>query len=233
MDRPRTIVALGGHDMSPGEPLNRFLLELTGAERPRVLFVGTASGDSDSYIVRFHSAFGGAAQASHLKLFGIPPPNLRDLVLAQDLIFVGGGNTANMLAVWRLHGLDGHLRGAWEAGTVLAGVSAGAICWFERGVTDSFRAELDGMECLGLLPGSCCPHYDGEATRRPAYHRLVAGGFPPGYAADDLCGLVFRDTRLDEAVASRRGARAYRLEVGRDGVVETPIDARALRYSRP
>lgn len=228
MARPRTIVALGGHDMSADEPLNRFLLELTGVEQPRVLFLGTASGDNDSYIVRYHSAFAEAARASHVKLFGIPPPDLRELVLEQDLVFVGGGNTANMLAVWALHGVDGHLREAWEGGTVLAGVSAGAICWFEAGVTDSYREELDGLECLAFLPGSCCPHYDGEDTRRPAYHRLVADGFPPGYAADDLCGLVFRGTELEEAVTSEKDARAYRVELGTEGVTETPIGARLL-----
>ena len=223
-----TIVALGGHEMSPDEPHNRFLVELTGAERPRALFVGTASGDSDTYALRFHEAFGPLADVRHLRLFGIPPPGLRELVLDQDLVFVGGGNTANMLAVWRLHGLDRFLREAWEAGTVLAGSSAGAICWFQAGVTDSFRAELDGLDCLGFLPGSCCPHYDGEATRRPGYHRLVAGGFPSGYAADDRCGLVFRGTELVEAVTSEPGARAYRVELVDGEVRETPIEARRL-----
>ena len=229
MARTPTIVALGGHDMSRGQPLNRFLLELTGAERPRVLFVPTASGDSDFYTVRFYAAFGADAHARHLKLFDIPPPDLRQLVLEQDLVFVGGGNTANMLAVWRLHGLDGYLREAWEAGTVLAGVSAGAICWFEAGVTDSFRAELDGLPCLGFLPGSCCPHYDGEAARRPAFHRLVREGFPAGYAADDLCGLVFRGGDLVEAVTSEPAARAYRVEPADGEVRELPLEARLLR----
>jgi dipeptidase E len=223
-----TIVALGGHDMSPGEPLNRFLLGLTGVDRPRVLFIATASGDSDFYTVRFHEAFGHAADTRHLRLFAIPPPDLRSLVLDQHLIFVGGGNTANMLAVWRLHGLDDFLREAWEGGTVLAGSSAGAICWFEAGVTDSFRAELDGMDCLGFLPGSCCPHYDGEETRRPAYHRLVGDGFPAGYAADDLCGLVFRGTELAEVVTSEPDARAYRVELVDGEVRESPIDPRRL-----
>jgi len=228
MARRPTIVALGGYDMSRGSPLTRFLLEVTGAARPRVLFLGTATGDDSFYIARFYEAFAQDAHAFHLRLFGIPPPNLRELVLEQDLVFVGGGNTANMLALWRLHGIDGFLREAWEAGTVLAGVSAGAICWFESGVTDSFRVELDGMDCLGFLRGSCCPHYDGEETRRPAYHRLVAGGFPPGYAADDLCGLVFRGTELAEVVTSRSGARAYRLERVDGEVREAPLEARVL-----
>jgi peptidase E len=226
--RDPTIVALGGHAMEPGEPLNRYLLELTGAEQPRVLFVPTASGDNDSYAVRFHSAFGRVARASHLRLFAIPPPDIRGLVLDHDLVFVGGGNTANMLAVWPLHGLDEVLHEAWRAGVVLAGVSAGAICWFEAGVTDSFRADLDGLECLGFLPGSACPHYDGEETRRPAYHRLVREGFPPGFAADDGCGLVFRDTELVDVVSERDGARAYRVELAGGEVREEPLHARLL-----
>jgi len=188
------ILAIGGHGMQPGEPLDDLLLELTGASRPRVLLIPTASAESEPYVVRFYEAFARRAEASHLSLFDIPPPDIRSIVLDQDAIFVGGGNTANMLAIWRVHGVDGFLREAWEAGVVLAGVSAGSICWFEAGVTDSFREELDGLDCLGFLPGSNCPHYDGEETRRPAYHRLVAEGFRPGLAADDFVGLRFEGT---------------------------------------
>ena len=202
-------MALGGHAMEPEEPVNEFLLDLTGRERPRVLFVPTASGDSDFYTVRFYNAFGRRAQAAHLKLFAIPPPDLRGLVFDHDLVFVGGGNTANMLAVWRLHGLDGILREAWEAGIVLAGVSAGSICWFEAGVTDSFRAELDALECLGFLPGSNCPHYDGEAQRRPAYHRLVRDGFAAGVAWHRPARAT-RSARLP----SDRGGNLSRMGIG-------------------
>lgn len=215
--------------MEPGEPVNDHLLELTGADEPRVLFVPTASGDSESYALAFYRAFRGRARTSDLRLFGIPPPDLRGLVLEQDAIFVGGGNTANMLAVWRLHGLDAILREAWERGIVLAGTSAGSICWFAAGVTDSFRAELDGLECLGFLPGSNCPHYDGEERRRPAYRGLVAAGFPAGLAADDGCGLRFDGTRFVEAVAWRPGARAHRVEPdGTGSVAETPVEPRPL-----
>jgi dipeptidase E len=215
--------------MQPGDPLDDFVIELTGKERPRVLLVPTAGGDSDAFIVRFYAAYGPRAEASHLKLFGIPPPDLRDLVLGQDAVFVAGGNTANMLAVWHLHGLDAILREAWERGIVLAGSSAGSICWFEAGVTDSFRAELDGMDCLGFLPGSNCPHYDGEEQRRPAYRRLLEEGLPPGLAADDEVGLLFRGSDLVEAVTARAdGAAAYR--VSRDG--EQRIEPRRLRSAR-
>lgn len=226
--RERNIVALGGYTTSADEPLGDFILGLARADEPRILFVPTAGGESDFYVVRFYEAFAGRARPSHLRLFGIPPPNLRELVLAQDVVFVGGGNTANMLAVWRLHGVDEILREAWEAGIVLAGVSAGSICWFEAGVTDSFRAELDGLECLGFLPGSNCPHYDGEEQRRPAYHRLVAGGLAAGVAADDDVGLHFHGTELVDVVAAREGARAYRVELVDGAVRETPLDTRLL-----
>ncbi len=223
------IVAMGGGGFSDGDTLlDDFVLGLAGRERPRVCFVATASGDSDFYTVRFYRAFRGRAEPSHLPLFATPPPDVRAVLRDQDVIYVGGGSTANMLAVWRVHGLEALLREAWEAGTVLAGISAGAICWFEAGVTDSFGplAALEG--CLGFLEGSFCPHYDGEADRRPAYHRLVAGGLPPGYAADDGAALHFAGTELAEVVAAREGARSFRVERAEDGVVETPLAVRFL-----
>ena len=131
-------------------------------------------------------------------------------MLAQDAIFVSGGNTANLLAIWRAHGFDEIIREAWEQGIVLAGSSAGMICWFEAGVTDSFGPQLEGMrDGLGFLPGSACPHYDGEDRRRPVYTRLVANGFPAGMAADDASAALRRD-RASRAVTVREGARAYR-----------------------
>ena len=222
------ILALGGHAMQPGDPLDDFLLELTGAARPRVLLIPTASAESAEYVVRFYEVFGHRARASHLRLFGIPTQGIRDVILDQDANFVGGGNTANMLAVWRVHGVDAALREAWERGIVLAGSSAGSICWFDAGVTDSFREVLDGLDCLGFLPGSNCPHYDGEETRRPAYHRLVGEGLPPGIAAEDFVGLHFRALELADVVTSREGSQAYRVERADGGVRETPLPARLL-----
>ena len=163
--------------MEPDLPLlDDFLVGLTGRGRPRVCLVPTASGDAPDFIARFHGAFDGRAEASHLGLFDRTVVDLRAFVLAQDVVYVGGGNTANMLAVWRVHGLDSILVEAWRAGVVLAGLSAGAICWFEAGVTDSFGPSLGPLrDGLGLLPGSMCPHYDGEPLRRPTYQRLVGG----------------------------------------------------------
>ena len=220
------IVALGGlgEDDEAGR-LIRFALSLTGKERPRVCLVPTASSEMPEYIVRFYENLSGYADCSHVSFFPWPRADLREHVLAQDAIFVSGGNTANLLAIWRAHGFDEIIREAWEAGIVLAGSSAGMICWFEAGVTDSYGAELDGMrDGLGFLPGSACPHYDGEERRRPVYQELVANGFPPGIAADDAVALHYVGTELREVVTTREDACAYRVEPGS----ETPIEARIL-----
>ena len=185
----------------------------------------TAVGDADSAVVAFYERCAGLGELSHLKFHPWPPAGLRDLALAQDAIFVAGGSTANMLAIWRVHGFDEILREAWEAGVVLFGWSAGMICWFEAGVTDSFRPGLDGMpDGLGFLAGSACPHYDGEALRRPRYRELVESGFPEGVAADDGVGLHYVGRELREVVTCRPGAAAYR--VTRSG--EHQLEARLI-----
>jgi peptidase E len=220
------ILALGGlgEDDEAGRMIGH-VLGLTGKERPRVCLVPTASAESPEFIVRFYSELSPGAECSHVSFFPWPRDDLRDHVLAQDAVFVSGGNTANMLAIWRLHGFDRIIREAWEQGIVLAGSSAGMICWFEAGVTDSFGPQLEGMrDGLGFLPGSACPHYDGEERRRPVYTELVANGFPAGFAADDAVGLHFVGTELNEAVTTREGSRAYRVEPGG----ETPIEPRLL-----
>lgn len=217
----RQIVACGG--FAVGTPLLEHALGL--ARGRRVLYVPTASMEDTEGIVRFYEAMRGVGEASHLRFNPYPPDDARDFVLAHDLIYVGGGNTANMLAVWRVHGFDELLREAWESGIVLSGSSAGMICWFEAGVTDSFGLQLEGMrDGLGFLPGSACPHYDGEERRRPRYRELVDGGFPWGHAADDGVGLHFAGTELQEVLTVREGATAYRVEPGS----ETPLEARLL-----
>jgi dipeptidase E len=220
------IVALGGlgEDGEAGV-LIRFVLGLTGKERPRVCLIPTASAERPELIVTFYEELSGFAECSHLSFFPWPPEGLRELVLSQDALFVTGGNTANMLAIWRAHGFDQIVREAREQGIVLAGSSAGMICWFEAGVTDAFGPQLDGMrDGLRFLPGSACPHYDGEERRRPVYQELVAGGFPPGIAADDAVALHYVGTELHEVVAARPDARAYRVEPGN----ETALKPRVL-----
>jgi peptidase E len=165
------------------------------------------------------------AEVTDLSFYPWPPPELRELALAHDVIVVGGGNTANMLAVWRVHGFDRILREAWESGILLTGWSAGMICWFEAGVTDSFGPQLEGMrDGLGFLPGSACPHYDGEERRRPVYTELVRKGFPAGIALDDEAGAHYVGTELREMLATGENARAY--AVSEDG--ERQLDVRRL-----
>jgi dipeptidase E len=222
----QTILPLGGGKFCDGAA--KFLAELTGKERPRTLFIGTASAEDAGFTLRIYDQFLPVADVSRLEFFPWPPDNLRSVVLESDLIFVGGGNTANMLAIWQVHGVDELLREAGARGIVLSGTSAGGICWFEHGVTDSFGPQLGPMDCLGLLPGSFCPHWDDEELRRPVYHRLLQGGFAAGYAADAGVGLHFMNRELQGAFACEEGSKAYRLEL-RDGeVVEEPIEARVL-----
>lgn len=234
MRQTRQIVAMGGGGFSFGHDwrgLDDFAVGLTGASQPKVCFLPTASGDADSYIVRFYDTFPASGyRASHLALFTRTVSDLRSFLLDQDLIYVGGGNTANLLAVWRAHGVDVILREAWDAGVVLCGLSAGSLCWFEGGTTDSFGPELAALnDGLGLIPGSHSPHYDGETHRRPTYHRLVAAGaLPSGLAADDGVGLHFVGTELSEVVTTRAGRRAYRVDCHNGAARETPLQARLL-----
>jgi dipeptidase E len=222
----RHIVASGGGGFADeSAPIIDLILRLTRTERPQICFLATASGDSAEMIVSFYEALTGRiCEPSHVELFGKPERALtRDHLLGRDAIYVGGGNTANMLAVWRLHGVDEALREAWERGTVLAGWSAGANCWFEASTTDSFGPIGPLYDGLGFLSGSFCPHYDGEAERRPTYHGLVAEGFPGGFAADDNVALHFAGSDLAEVVSGRPEAGAYRVELEDGAVRETPV----------
>ncbi len=214
------IVAMGGF---PDDTLLDYVLEVAGGKR--VLYVPTAGMEDPSTTVWWYGRLRERARMTHLHFSPWPPGNLRELALGQDVIVVTGGNTANALAIWRVHGFDEILREAWEHGVVLAGWSAGMICWYEHGVTDSFGPELAALECLGFLPGSACPHYDGEERRRPVYTRLVADGLAGGLAVDDDVALHYVGTELRKVVTTREGATAYR--VGRDG--EERLDAVLLQ----
>lgn len=211
----------------PG-PVMEFVRELSGATSPRVCALHTATGDDAARRALWYAAVAGAGwRPSHLALFPMPNvPDLRAHLLAQDVVWVGGGSVANLLALWRLHGLDAILREVWAAGVVLTGGSAGSLCWFEGGTTDSFGPELRPVtDGLGFLPGSTCPHYDSEERRRPLYQRLVAAGsIPPGIATDDGVGLHFIGTELHEAVTDREAGAAWRVTA--DG--ETRVPARLL-----
>jgi dipeptidase E len=234
--RPRVprvpqIVALGGggFSMEQGNPLlDDYVLSLTVSKRPRVCFLPTASGDADHYVVRFYRRFSPGCEASHVSLFrrdqgtGGVEDDLATHLLAQDLIYVGGGNVVSMLGAWRAHGLDSVLRQAWRKGVVLCGPSAGSLCWFAESLS-AFHGAPRRVRGLGLLPYSNCVHYDAEPARRAEYHRFVGDGMRPGYAAEDGVALHFRRTRLERVVSSRPDGCAYRVEPAADGVVETPL----------
>ncbi len=237
-DGRRHILAIGGIGQAPDQDqslpaLIAHALALSGAATPRVCVLNTANGDDPGSYVRMYARLSQhGARPSHLQLF--PMPNVtdpEDLLLSQDVIFVGGGSVANMVATWRVHGLDEVMGKAWQAGIVLAGVSAGAICWFHGGTTDSFGRQLRPFTSgLGLLAGSYCPHYSTESTRRPAYQALVAGGtLSAGIACDDGTGAHFADEELEAIVADRPGATGYRVEGdGSGGSTEKPLPARLL-----
>lgn len=223
----------GPYDWRPG-PIYAFAAERARAgRRPGLCFITTALGDDPVMRSAIHSAFTGTEfDVSVLALFPMPSvEDVRGHLLSRDVIWVGGGSTANLLAVWRVHGLDGVLRDCWEQGVVVGGVSAGSLCWHSGGTTDSFGPTLVPItDCMALVPWSNCPHYDSEEQRRPLYQQLVADRvLTPGYATDDGAALVYEGTVLTEVVADREGAGAYRVEPGPNGAVETALSARLLR----
>lgn len=225
----KQIIAMGGggFSMEPDNPaMDRYIREQSGKAHPKICFLPTAGAESPEYMVRFYEAFTALeCHPSHLSLFSLPTADLRSFLLEKDIIYVGGGNTKSMLALWRAWGLDAMLREAWEAGVVLAGLSAGAICWFEQGVTDSVPGQLGPLDCLGYLEGSCCPHYNAETGRRPAYHRLLkTGAIKPGYALDDGAALHFIGGELHCVVTSRPEAEAYAVDVVAGAVRETTLE---------
>lgn len=235
-ERRRQIIAIGGGGFST-EPenaaLDRYVLAQARRSNPAVCFLATASGDADAYIARFYAAFTKyRCRPSHVPLFG-RTPDLEVVLSAQDVICVGGGNTKSMLAVWRDWHLPALLRRAWRSGIVLAGVSAGAICWFDFGVTDSWANRLAGLPCLGFLPGTCCPHYDGEPERRPALQRLVAErSVPTALALDDGAAAHFIGRKLARIVSSRSNARGYRVHRSTSQSIETALPAVRLSKQR-
>jgi dipeptidase E len=230
MARPAQIIAMGGGGflMEPENPLlDQYVLAAASVDTPKICFVGTASGDAQSFIDKFYARFSTLrCIPSHLSLLKLEPGDWQRKVLEQDAIYVGGGNTRALLVLWREWGLDRVLRKAWETGIVLAGISAGSICWFQQGLSDSVRAgEVLPLTCLGFLEGSNCPHYDGEPERRPAYQRFVMKGkLKSGYAADDGAALHFVEMKLQKAVCSRRAAKVYRVEKRDEGVFETALE---------
>jgi peptidase E len=221
----RRIVACGGQQLLY-PALTSYLLGLSRRPRPRVLFLGTASGDDALYRLAFYQAFAGVdCEPTHLALFDRTVDDIDTHLRSRDVVIVGGGNTANMLAIWRLHGVDTALRNAYTDGTVLSGWSAGCLCWFEGGITDSFTPDLSALrDGLGMLTGSACPHYDSQAARRPVYAREIATGLSPGIALEDGVAARYDDEGIVEVVSARADGRAFFV----DAKGERPLGVRTL-----
>lgn len=228
----RQIITMGGggFSMEPDNPLlDRYILKEAKTANPKICFLPTASGDSEQYISRFYSFFNDQnCDPSHLSLFNPPSRDLESFVLEKDILYVGGGNTKNLLALWKEWGLDSILRKAWEEGVILAGLSAGAICWFEQGVTDSYGDGLEPINCLGFLKGSNCPHYDRETERRPAYHKLMeTNKLHSGIALDDGVAIHYKEQEIHKIVSSRPNAKAYSVSLEK-GITERELHAEYL-----
>ena len=235
----RQIIAIGGGGFQRyhfsdlfGKNLliEEYVLSQSDQPNPKICFLPTASGESERYIANFYASFSQLqCRPSHLSLFCLPTKDLEDFILEKDIIYVGGGNTLSMLALWREWGIDASLKSAWENGTVMSGISAGAICWFEEGLTDSVPGELRPIECLGFLKGSCCPHYDGEKQRQPTYTRNVAeGSMRDGIGIQDCAAAHFVNDNLSRAICSEEGKLCFRVSRTAEGCSEEAIEGEFL-----
>lgn len=225
--KQRHIVAIGGAAFAKRtqKPVfEQYILKLARKKKPKVAFLATASGDHEGYVARFYATFSRLdCTPIDVPLFA-RTPDLEKTLLSQDAIFVGGGNTKSMLAVWREWGIDKILARAYKKGIVLAGTSAGCICWFKQGSTDSWEDDLHALDCLGFLKGSCCPHYSGEADRRPSYQKMIATKkIAPGVAIDDGAGVHYVNGKISAVISTRKGASAYRVTLKKGKVTETAL----------
>jgi dipeptidase E len=224
----KQIIAIGGHGLVSqyDKPINQYLIKSSKKKSPKIAFLGTATGDSSSYVSRFYDAFSRLdCKASHLELFNLNYPDYREYLLDQDIIYVGGGNTFSMLSLWGAWGIDEILKEAYDKGIILSGSSAGSVCWFEGCNTDSFSAyyhgDLDYLDCLGFLPYSHSPHYDGEEKRRKHFQDGIdSGELIDGYGMDNYAGIHFIDEKVNTVFSSKEGANSYFVEKKGKKVVE-------------
>jgi dipeptidase E len=225
----KILIAGGGFN----EAFIRYMATLTGKTRPKLLYLPTASADRPEGIINWFQ------MCSRLDVVPSVQPSFissyrqtqtwEEVLLSVDGIVASGGNTLNQQAIWKAHGIDAILRTAWDRGIVLGGASAGSLCWFEEGTTDSRPKELTIVKCLGFLKGSHSPHYDGEAQRRPTYHRVIASGeMKPGYACDNNAGIFFEDNEVKRVVATRAGAKCYYVSLVGGKVVERPLEPESI-----
>ena len=223
----KQIIAIGGGGFgrNPGEGIiEKYIINQSKIVKPKICFIPTATGDDDAYKVNFYSTFGKLNSIPcHLDFFK-RTPNLEDLIFSQDIVFVGGGNTKSMLAVWKDWGLIKTLKEAYDKGIVMCGVSAGAICWFEKGISDSWANELKIIDCLGFVSGNCCPHYDEEPQRKPSLIKFLnKGSLDNCYAIEGGCALHFVDGKPKKAIAFKKFKNTYRVSIKNNTIFEKPI----------
>ena len=229
----KQVLAMGGGGFSSKPEnlkLDEYLISLSDKKNPKICFIPTASGDDESYIRRFYSSYKKLnCETSHLSLFWPPEGNLREYVLDKDIFYVGGGNTRNLMVLWKEWGLDKYLYEAWCNGAIMAGLSAGSICWFKQGLTDSKTGKLLPLDCLGFLEGSNCPHFDTEKGRRPAYYEAILdGSMIDGIACDDGVAAHFIDGELKGCVSSIALAKAYNIKKINGNIAESIIEPKYL-----
>tara|TARA_B100000945_G_scaffold293826_1_gene270110 strand:- start:1866 stop:2573 length:708 start_codon:yes stop_codon:yes gene_type:complete len=232
-ERNKHIIAIGGGGFGRNpnsRVIERYILNLSDKKNPNILFIPTASAEDQGYIINFYSCFNALnCNPTHLNLFK-RTPRLDSLIKKQDVIFVGGGNTKSMLAVWKEWKLDELIKKAYNNGTILSGVSAGAICWFESGVTDSWASNLNVIDCLGFIEGCGCPHYDGERDRKPSVEKFLRDQkMESCLAIDDCAALHYENGTIKTALAFEHGKSAYRVSIdSNDNLLEKPIDSLSL-----
>lgn len=225
----KQIIALGGggFSMEPENPLlDLYILHQSTQSSPKICFIGTASGDAENYINRFYESFNKQnCQPTHLSLFKPPVKDIRSFVMEQDIIYVGGGSTKNLIALWKEWELDQILKEAYHNGVILSGISAGSLCWYEDGITDSYGDILEPIHGIGLIKGSHSPHYDGESNRRASFHHFIKEAvIQPGIGADDGVGLHYIDGQLVKIVSSRRPAKAYEVTLKDKQICEKELE---------
>ena len=228
MDK-RNISAVGGggYGRNPNKPIiEEYILNLSDKKKPTVTFFPTASAEDSSYIVNFYTAFAKLnCKAQHISLFK-KTPDLKSIIAESDIIYIGGGNTKSMLAVFREWNLDKLIINAYKEGKILAGVSAGAICWFEKGITDSWAGGLKILDCMGVLKGNCCPHYDGEANRKPSVEKFLKN---KELEIDCLCiedgaAVHYENEILKRSISFYKYKNAYQVSYKKDELIEEPLN---------
>ena len=230
MDKQIIAIGGGGFGRNPGVGIiEKYILDQSDKDTPNICFIPTATGDSESYKVNYYSTMTKLdCNPTHLDFFK-RTPNLEELIQMQDIIFVGGGNTKSMLAVWREWGLDIILKNAYESGTIMSGVSAGAICWFEKGITDSWANNLNVLECLGYTKGNCCPHYDEEPERKPSLSNFISNGeIGDCFAIDGGCALHLKNDRVFKAISFKDGKNSFLVEKENKDIIETTLPSISL-----